>query len=46
MLTFIFCNCAGYIEIEKVDVFRKVLNKQFTERLKAISIIYIIDNIL
>ena len=26
-------------EIEKVDVFRKVLNKQFIERLKTISII-------
>ena len=32
------CICI-YIEIEKVDVFRKVLNKQFNERLKAISII-------
>ena len=30
--------CA-YIEIEKVDVFCKVLNKQFIERLRAISII-------
>ena len=28
-----------YMEIEKVDVFRKVLNKQFIERLRAISII-------
>ena len=28
-----------YIEIEKVEVFRKVLNKQFIERLRAISII-------
>ena len=28
-----------YIEIEKVDVFRKVLNKQFIERLRAIFII-------
>ena len=28
-----------YIEIEKVDMFRKVLNKQFIERLRAISII-------
>ena len=28
-----------YIEIEKVDVFCKVLNKQFIERLRAISII-------
>ena len=27
------------LEIEKVDVFRKVLNKQFIERLRAISII-------
>ena len=27
------------IEIGKVDVFRKVLNKQFIERLRAISII-------
>ena len=27
------------IEIEKVDVFRKVLNKQFIERLRAIFII-------
>ena len=26
------------LEIEKVDVFRKVLNKQFIERLRAISI--------
>ena len=28
-----------YIEIEKVDVFRKVLNKQFIERLRTVSII-------
>ena len=28
-----------YREIEKVDVFRKVLNKQFIERLRAIFII-------
>ena len=28
-----------YIEIEKVDVFRKVLNKQFIERLRALFII-------
>ena len=28
-----------HIESEKVDVFRKVLNKQFIERLKAIFII-------
>ena len=28
-----------YIEIEKVDVFCKVFNKQFIERLRAISII-------
>ena len=28
-----------YIEIEKVDVFCKVLNKQFIERLRAICII-------
>ena len=28
-----------YLDIEKVDVFRKVLNKQFIERLGAISII-------
>ena len=28
-----------YVEIEKFDVFRKVLNKQFIERLRAISII-------
>ena len=28
-----------YIEIEKADVFHKVLNKQFIERLKAIFII-------
>ena len=28
-----------FTEIEKVDVFRKVLNKQFIERLRAISII-------
>ena len=27
------------IEIEKVEVFRKVLKKQFIERLRAISII-------
>ena len=27
------------LEIEKVDVFRKVLNKQFIERLRAICII-------
>ena len=27
-----------YIEIEKVDVFRKVLNKQLIERLRAIFI--------
>ena len=27
------------MEIEKVDVFRKVLNKQFVERLRAIFII-------
>ena len=28
-----------YVEIEKVDVFRKVFNKQFIERLRAISVI-------
>ena len=28
-----------FIEIEKVDMFRKVLNKQFIERLRAIFII-------
>ena len=28
-----------FLEIEKVDVFRKVLNKQFIERLRAIFII-------
>ena len=27
-----------HIEIEKVDVFRKVLNKQFIDRLRAIFI--------
>ena len=39
-------NISGYVnniiielEIEKVDVFRKVLNKQFIERLRAIFII-------
>ena len=30
-----------YIEIEKVDVFRKVLNKQFIERLRALFIIIV-----
>ena len=28
-----------YLEIKKVNVFRKVLNKQFIERLRAISIL-------
>ena len=28
-----------YVEIEKVDVFRKMFNKQFIERLRAISVI-------
>ena len=33
-------NIYKYIQIEKVDMFRKLLNKQFIERLRAIFIVY------